>query len=781
MKRLSKPITALKPTYDVIVIGSGYGGSIAASRFSRAGLKVCLLEKGKEFQPGEYPDTLAEAEKEMQINADRREAKSNGLYDLHISENISVFKGCGLGGTSLVNANVSIKPEDRVLDDKRWPSAIHNDKQSLADAYDRTFEMLKPSPYPVNKNGYPELEKTKAMRLAAEKMNQPFRYLDINVNFEDKVNHVGVEQQKCNNCGDCVTGCNYSAKNTLIMNYLPDAVNHGADIFCNADVLYVEKVAGQWVVYFNVFHTSRDKFDAPPMFVKANTVIISGGALGSTELLLRSKNKGLKVSNQLGKRFTGNGDVLGFGYNCEDKINGIGLGKATNHFENNAVFNVGPCITSVIDMRHKDVLEEGMTLEEGSIPGALSNMINISLLSMSKTIGIDTDEGFSDWLKEKKAETESMVRGPYHGATNRTITYLVMTHDDGKGEINLKNNRLNIDWLNVGSQPIFKKVNDTMLKATEALGGTFIRNAVWNKFMKYGLVTVHPLGGCSMADSAEYGVTNDVGNVFSDVGGKHTHQGLYVLDGSIIPLPLGTNPLFTISAIAERACKIILERMGKSISYEFPVVKTQYIDNKPAVQFTETMRGYFSIHEKLDFELGCEKGKQEQSALMFTLTIQAEDIQNFMIDPEHKGYMAGTVIAPMLSDHALTISDGIFNLFVKDETNPLLKKMKYSMQMHSVDGKTYYFEGYKLVEDEKGFDLWKDTSVLFVTIYNGKDNTAPVLGKGVLKILLADFITQMGTIKALYTNNTLDSLNAIKLFSSFFGKNLLDTYFSKLF
>src|SRR5689334_5284615 len=99
MRKLSKPITELKPEYDAIVVGSGYGASIAACRFSRAGLKVCVLEKGKEFQPGDYPDTIAETEKELQINADNREAEHNGLYEFHFSENISVFKGCGLGGT----------------------------------------------------------------------------------------------------------------------------------------------------------------------------------------------------------------------------------------------------------------------------------------------------------------------------------------------------------------------------------------------------------------------------------------------------------------------------------------------------------------------------------------------------------------------------------------------------------------------------------------------------------------------------------------------------------
>ncbi|MBC7745610.1 MAG: GMC family oxidoreductase [Flavobacterium sp.] len=780
MDKLSQPITRLQPEYDVVIIGSGYGGSIAASRFSRAGLKVCLLEKGKEFQPGDYPSTMAEATKEMQINADQREAKKNGLYDLHISKNISVFKGCGLGGTSLVNANVSIKPEERVFHDECWPEAIRNHREGLDEGYERAREMLKPMPYPVNVNGYPELSKAKAMQKSAEKNQQPFQYADINVCFETGINHVGVQQHKCINCGDCVTGCNHHAKNTLIMNYLPDAVNHGTEIFCNINVEYAEQVAGKWVVYFDVLNTSREDFKAPYLFVRATTVIISGGALGSTEILLRSKQKGLEVSKKLGKHFTGNGDVLGFAYNCEDEINGIGLGKLANEDRYKPIGPVGPCITTIIDLRNQEKLEDGMTLEEGSIPGPVANAINMSMLSLSGTIGVDTDGGFSDWMKECQEEAESLIRGPYHGATNKTQTFLVMTHDDGKGEMNLKDGKLNIDWPDVGKQPIFKKVSNTMLKATAALGGKYIKSVAWNKLMDFQLITVHPLGGCSMADNATDGVTNDIGNVYFGNNGTLTHPGLYVLDGAIIPRPLGTNPLFTISALTERACKIILERMNLQTSYDFPKVMAKTFQPKPTVQFTETMRGYFSKDEKEDFEIGYRQGKENCSPFMFTLTIQAVDINMFVTDPGHTGYMAGSVIAPALSDKPLTISNGVFNLFVKEEdTNH--KKMKYQMQLNTYDGRQYFFCGYKKVEDDAGFDMWKDTTILYITVFDGKNNTAAILGKGVLKIIPIDFATQMGTIKALNTNNKLESLMAIKSFSTFFSSNIVDTYFSKFF
>src|SRR5690606_24614533 len=254
-----------------------------------------------------------------------------------------VFKGCGLGGTSLVNANVSIKPDPRVLEDPCWPEAIRNDPASFEEGLERAWEMLKPNPYPENQNGYPVLKKTEAMRTSAEFMSEEFRLLDINVNFEDKEqNHVGVKQAKCTNCGDCVTGCNSGAKNTTAMNYLPDAYNHGAEIFTNLNVTHIEKNNSGWRVFFHPLNTGREKFKAPPLFIHAAQVILSAGSLGSTEILLRSAQKGLKISNMLGKKFTGNGDVLGFGYNNDVPIHGIGLGKRSN----GKIANVGPCITS---------------------------------------------------------------------------------------------------------------------------------------------------------------------------------------------------------------------------------------------------------------------------------------------------------------------------------------------------------------------------------------------------------------------------------------------------
>src|SRR5690606_41124969 len=115
---------------------------------------------------------------------------------------------------------------------------------------ERARQMLQPIPYPEGRDGYPLLNKTQALRRSAAHMNEPFRLMDINVRFTDGPNYAGIEQKKCNNCGDCVTGCNTGAKNTTHMNYLPDAAAHGAQIFTEVPVSHLERRGDRWLVWF---------------------------------------------------------------------------------------------------------------------------------------------------------------------------------------------------------------------------------------------------------------------------------------------------------------------------------------------------------------------------------------------------------------------------------------------------------------------------------------------------------------------------------------------------
>ncbi|MFH5832695.1 GMC family oxidoreductase N-terminal domain-containing protein [Halalkalibaculum sp. DA384] len=775
MQRLSLPIENIKEHYEVVVIGSGYGGSISASRVARAGRSVCLLEKGREIHPGDYPDHETEAHKEMQmdIEGDHIGAET-GLYDFRFNEDINVFQGCGLGGTSLVNANVSLPPEDWVLDREEWPEALRNDRQTLVECQELARQMLQPVPYP---DDWPTPAKLKAMEISStEWEGDPFYRPPINVRFEDGKNAAGVHQNACTGCGDCVTGCNYSAKNTTLMNYLPDARRHGAEIFTQTAVDRLERSEENWIVRYRSMDTGQEKFGGPTSFVTADIVILAAGTLGTTEILLRSKEEGLPLSDLLGRRFTGNGDFLGFGYNNDVRANAIGMG----HKEPDPQDPVGPCITGIIDLRDEQYTNgkptDGMVIEEGVIPGALSAFVPWLLSFASKFTGDDTDSGFRDFLRELWRRLGSLLGGAYRGAAEHTMTYLVMTHDDGQGKLFMKDGRIRIDWDEVGHQSIFQKVSDNLRKVTDLLGGTYIKNPTWNKLFRHRLTTVHPLGGCIMGEDAGSGVVNHKGQLFRGADGTEVYENLYVSDGSIIPRTLGVNPLLTISALAERNCVYMARDRGWEIDYHLDGAYQQQQEHQEAgIQFTERMSGYIAKGAE-SYEAGYEKGKAGQSPFAFILTIRSNDIEQMLENPDHPANMFGSVQAPALSEDDLSVSEGTFNLFVEDPEDEDTRYMRYRMKLRSEEGETYYFEGHKTIHDDPGFDIWKDTTTLFITVYDGPDAEAPVWGKGMLRIKPDDFRKQIGTVQVTGVSRNIEKLKYQGKFLKFFSEHIVDVY-----
>src|SRR5689334_5058347 len=202
MTYIATPLDRMSEEYDVVVVGSGYGGAISASRLARAGFKVCLLERGDERQPGDFPENSLEGMRDVQMDwANRRMGLPNALFDFRVNPDISVLIGCGLGGTSLINANVASKPDERVWLDPKWPDAIRADVETRLEAgVERAREMLRPTPFPERLSTPARLD---AMGRSAAHMKAPFIRPPIAVNFEDGINHVGVEQPACNNCGNC--------------------------------------------------------------------------------------------------------------------------------------------------------------------------------------------------------------------------------------------------------------------------------------------------------------------------------------------------------------------------------------------------------------------------------------------------------------------------------------------------------------------------------------------------------------------------------------------------
>src|SRR5487761_612256 len=245
MEILSRPIDEMLDHYSVVVVGSGYGGAIAAARIARAGKDVCILERGKELHPGEYPNSGLSALREIQVHTPKGDyGPAAGMFDFHVGHDITVVAGCGLGGTSLINGNVALEPGDSVFADDRWPRSLRNHPEVLKPFMQAARDMLGSNPYPLT---WPDLPKLQALARAADSLGREVTRPDINVTFVDGPNAVGVRQNACALCGDCCSGCNYGAKNTVLMNYLP-----GAHIFTEVGVRSVRREEGKWRVSYDV-------------------------------------------------------------------------------------------------------------------------------------------------------------------------------------------------------------------------------------------------------------------------------------------------------------------------------------------------------------------------------------------------------------------------------------------------------------------------------------------------------------------------------------------------
>ncbi len=366
-----------------------------------------------------------------------------------------------------------------------------------------------------------------------------------------------MHQSACTGCGDCVTGCNVGAKNTLLTNYLPDAVAHGAQVFTELDVrTIVARPDGEgWVVHVQPLGLGPDKeFDPPPLDVTADVVVLAAGALGSTEILLRSQGAGLAVSEQLGMRFSGNGDVIGFAERPQIPVRAIGAGRRPPDPTKPA----GPCITAMIDLRKDVPLGDGIIIEDAVVPGLMAEVVAGDL---ALQIGV-TRGGGDHRIREGLAGVASLLTGGHGGGNEHLQTFLVMGHDDEGGRIVLDGDDARIEWDGVGTTPYYERANRVLADAAGRGSGIFIRDPLWSPVLKDSLITVHPLGGCAMGKNARCGVVDHRGRVFSLDGKKGVHQGLMVVDGSIVPMPLGVNPLLTISALAERAMSLLCAEEG---------------------------------------------------------------------------------------------------------------------------------------------------------------------------------------------------------------------------
>ncbi|TWU74838.1 hypothetical protein ED733_000839 [Metarhizium rileyi] len=780
--RISKPVELLQDSYDCVVIGSGYGGGIAASRMARTGESVCLLERGEEKWPGEYPVCLKQVFNELHTTGSSAtwplsSGKPTGMYHIVAGRGQSALVCNGLGGTSLINANVFLEADERTLSMETWPEQIRQNPACLKEYYQKVRDVLEPVPYP---DDWPRLKKLEAFKRQAHMMGLAGNFYKVpqTTRFRPGVNSCGVDMLPSTLTGQDATGVNDNSKTTTLVTYLSDAWNWGAEIFCQCEVRYIEEVTdgrGGYMVYFAWHGHKRgifkDRLHQDLLWVHARRAVFLGaGAIGTTEILLRSRDMGLSVSDCVGQGMSGNGDMLTFGYNTDERVNAMGRQRPCHKHP------IGPTINAVIDMRGRsDNPLDDFMIQEGAVPQALSRL-------MQTIVDVQSGKGsrkrrFVQRARKALARWKSRVLGPYvcGGAIQNTQIFLIMSHDGSQATIRLENDKPVLEFVGVGHSDRVKRLHAVLAKATEAVGGTVIDNPFHGVLGDQHQITAHPLGGAQMSrdNTGARGVTNHVGEVFTGNATSDTHPGLIVVDGAVVPGALGVNPAATIAALAERAVEHYTRAHGlvvdeesngmldlygepghlprrressKSSSVDGPdsmsrggtaesaQLTLERVDpvryNAPnTVAFTELMSGF--IHSGGNQQRSCgrdsykllsqtARSRGETARLVTSNVMYAVQIPRLGTESRsYKGIVTGTFVCPTIKGSPFMISRGHVELLLPDNEVSGTTKVEYGLHMKGIDGRRLHFKGYKTIDSASSLsmkDVWRSTTTLYVTI-----------------------------------------------------------------
>ncbi|KAH7120954.1 hypothetical protein B0J11DRAFT_589799 [Dendryphion nanum] len=804
--RLSLPRSSMRPVYDVIVIGSGYGGGIAASRMARAGKSVAILELGSERWPGEYPRSSKEVLRDLHVSGRSRNRFGwmklfgsrirTGMYHLIEGDGQNVLVGNGLGGTSLINANVFLRADQRTLQLSQWPIDIRNNPECLDKYYARAEQMLQPTPYPSN---YPPLRKLRLLQKQAYALGQEENFYRVpqTTFFRNGFNNAGVEMKASTGSGQDCTGINDGSKNSVLMNYIPDAWNHGAEIFCQCEVRYVRKHPsenGYLVCY--AWHGGggnnfKETFSEQLMWVHAKELCVLGaGSLGTTEILLRSKERGLPMSSLIGQKISGNGDLLAFASNTDELVNGIGSETPSE------LGPCGPTITGIIDNRGSKTspnIIDAYVIQEGAVPEALAPVMQ----TIIDTQGCSSFPSMTALMRKLLRRIQSVLFGSYAlgSSTNRTESFLIMSHDNEEGSLALVKGKPLLRYAGPETTTRIQRLYDILQKATDAAGGIFIPSPT---------ISVHPLGGAQMSSdgTGKHGVVNDLGQVL--VGeGSEIHTGLVCLDGSIIPCSIGINPFATIAALAERSCDLLIQKNDWEVDEtpngrldlfglpakpkhstlaapkqtETPILQ----ESTEEIQFSELMQGNFYIGDDVaDFYAAerAAKGCASSARLFLDTTVAKVQSQRGELTYTSSN-VTGTFACGALSRYPLLITSGKIKFFVPDENTSDATKLVYDLLLLSTSGETFHFEGFKYIDSEIAFSpskTWKATTTLFSTLSRSDGS---LVGKGIIHISFTDFWHELQSLYPLPSDGS-KGIQHLLHFIHFFSLNIFHYFLGPL-
>jgi cholesterol oxidase len=516
----------MKAAYDVVVVGSGFGGAIAGCRLAQAGRSVCILERGKRWDKADFPRSTGEVARSFWVANE-----SLGFLEYDVFRRIDVIRGCGVGGGSLHYFNVHLRAPKEVLSQPAWPAEVN---RSVLDPYYALAEDMLDSVPLAPPQGRELPDRTKAFLAAASAVGRKAELVPIGVyTGADRTNpHGGVAQSACDYSGNCMLGCDLHAKNTLDLNYIPLAEKHGAEVYPLHLVDKIEPAGNDgyrvWFGRLDPEHPDRSE----PGSVVGRQLVLAAGTLGTSELLLRSKHihRTLpNLSNMLGRRFSGNGDFILAGTFEADREIDPGRGPSITA---GADFSTTNNRIYVEDLGYPDPF---MWLLEGAIPNTHR------FVSLIKAAGSYLLAGLGLGHDRISFEADRLFRA---GITTRFLPYLGMGTDAANGRLKLKDGQLDIEWSHRKSRQMFRELESALKELSRSLHGEYVTSLLW-QWPSRKLLTAHPLGGCFMGEGIEKSVANHRGEVWG-------YRNLFVADGSLIPSSLAVNPSLTISALAER-------------------------------------------------------------------------------------------------------------------------------------------------------------------------------------------------------------------------------------
>lgn len=566
--------------FDAVVVGSGFGGSAMALRLAEAGQSVCVLERGKPYPPGSFP----RAPYRLRSNFWDPSEGLHGMFDFWSFKGIEALISSGLGGGSLIYANVMLRKDEKWFVKENvgaggweyWPVSY----EDLEQDYVRAESVIQPQRYPFEQSPYDQTPKTLAFKEAVGKIDDPNVTFDLpplavkfandgrpavpgeEIDEGDEPNLHGAKRYTCRLVGECDIGCNWGSKNSNDFTYLSRAKNRGAEIRSLCEVRSFEpRAAGDGYVVRYVEHLpenegrktdTNDPSVVPHRTITAKRLILSAGALGSPYLLLRNRHALPGISPRLGTRFSGNGDLLTFAVRCSRRDNGITTPRWLDAAR-------GPVITSAI--RYADELDgtgakgRGFYIEDAGYPEFASWLLQAvdAPGSLWRARGALWKALRSRWSGNPESHLSGVVSNAIGDArlSGSTLPLLGMGRDIPDGNMSLSEKGfLELDWRKRKSGPYFDRVRGAARELAEVMGAEkFVDNPLW--YLRR-VITVHPLGGCPMGRTPEEGVVDSTGQVFG-------HPGLYVADGSVMPGPVGANPSLTIAALAERFARSLVE------------------------------------------------------------------------------------------------------------------------------------------------------------------------------------------------------------------------------